>query len=100
MAGGVDGSVFVHVFGKVSGVGGKVAGVDAVRLPKELEPDKEEIKESKHGGLGEFLTISLFSIAGNYYFNEHGVTSIRVETSRTKPSSSRLAVARNKLGLA
>jgi hypothetical protein len=39
MAGGVDESVFVHAFGKV-------AGVDAVRPPKELEPDKEEIKES------------------------------------------------------
>jgi hypothetical protein len=46
MASGVDGSVFVHVYGKVAGVGGKVAGVDAVRLTKELEPDKEEIKES------------------------------------------------------
>ncbi len=39
MAGRVDESVFVHAFGKV-------AGVDAVRPPKELEPDKEEIKKS------------------------------------------------------
>uniref|UniRef100_A0A0E0IG41 Uncharacterized protein n=1 Tax=Oryza nivara TaxID=4536 RepID=A0A0E0IG41_ORYNI len=39
MAGGVDESVFVHAFGKV-------AGVDVVRPPKELEPDKEEIKKS------------------------------------------------------